>query len=86
MSTSPRLSEKSQTPSRKPISAPMLLVLTGLDTTWRMFVPTLGGVLAGIGIDKWIGIAPIATIVLGIAGTVLSAVLIIRQLKSIRKP
>jgi len=84
MSTSPRLS-KSQTASRKPQSVPMILVVTALDTTWRMFLPTIGGTFAGIGLDKWLNIAPLATIVCIILGFTLSVVLITRQLMTIRR-
>lgn len=64
----------------------MLVFLTALDTTWRAFVPTLGGVFLGIGIDHWFNIAPIATIVCLILGTIASAVLIAKQLRDVRKP
>ncbi|HJM04222.1 MAG TPA: AtpZ/AtpI family protein [Candidatus Saccharimonadaceae bacterium] len=82
--TSPRLSKKSQTTSRQ-LSAPMILVVTALDTTWRAFLPTIGGTFAGIGLDRLFGIAPIATIVCLVLGTALSVFLIARQLISVRK-
>jgi F0F1-type ATP synthase assembly protein I len=59
--------------------------VTALDTTWRAFVPTIGGTFLGIGIDNLFDIAPIATIVCLILGFAMSAVLIIRQLTSVRK-
>lgn len=60
--------------------------MTALDTTWRAFVPTIGGVFLGIGIDLNFGIAPIATIICLVLGTILSALLIIKQLRDVRKP
>ena len=91
MSQSPRLPEKksSKDPSqttRQPLSAPMLLIATALDTTWRAFLPTLGGTFAGIGLDAWLGIAPFGVIGCLIIGTVLSVILIARQLINVRKP
>ena len=88
MTESPRPQPK---PSRttKPqsgISAPMLIFITALDTTWRAFLPTLGGVFLGIGIDHWLNIAPIATIVCLVLGVVASAMLIAVQLRDVRKP
>jgi F0F1-type ATP synthase assembly protein I len=64
----------------------MLIFITALDTTWRAFVPTLGGVFLGIGLDYLFHSAPIATIVCLIGGTILSTLLIIKQLKDVRKP
>jgi F0F1-type ATP synthase assembly protein I len=63
----------------------MILVVTALDTTWRAFLPTIGGVFAGIGLDKLFNITPIATIVCLVLGTALSIFLITRQLASVRK-
>jgi len=85
MSQPPRLSKK-PSQSRQPLSAPMLLFVTALDTTWRVFAPTLGGVFIGIGLDAWLHIAPIATFACLILGTTLSVVLIARQLINIRNP
>lgn len=85
MPQSPRLSEKpSQTPAS--LSGPMLVFMTALDTTWRAFVPTLGGTFAGIGIDKLFNFAPWGVIVGLILGTILSTVLIVQQLINVRKP
>lgn len=84
MSTSPRL-PKSQTTSRKPLSAPMILVVTALDTTWRAFFPPIIGTFAGIGLDKWLGTVPVFTLICIVLGAALSAFLIVRQLMSVRK-
>ena len=64
----------------------MLLFVTALDTTWRTFVPTLGGTFAGIGLDKLFSIAPIGVISCLLLGIILSIVLISRQLIHVRKP
>lgn len=64
----------------------MLIFLTALDTTWRAFVPTLGGVFLGIGIDNIWNIAPIATISCLVVGTALSIILIVKQLRDVRRP
>ena len=67
------------------LSTPALLFMTALDTTWRAFVPTLGGVFLGIALDHVFNIAPIATIVCLLAGTALSIFLIAAQLRSVRR-
>lgn len=74
-----------QTPKR-PQSASMLLLATALDTTWRAFVPTIGGTFLGIGIDHLFHIAPFGTIVCLIVGAGLSALLIVKQIRDVRKP
>lgn len=74
------------TKPQKSLSAPMLIFVTALDTTWRAFLPTLGGVFLGIGIDHWLNIAPFATIACLVLGTVASAFLITKQLRDVRKP
>ena len=71
--------------TRRPISAPMLLIMTALDTTWRAFLPTIGGTILGIGLDHLWSIAPIMTIVCIVLGAILSAVLIAKQLLDVRK-
>lgn len=63
----------------------MILVVTGLDTTWRAFVPTIGGTFAGIGLDRLFGSSPIFLFIMLAGGTALSVYLIARQLIDIRK-
>ena len=86
MPQSPRLPQKENPTTERPLNAPMLLLLTGLDTTWRLFVPTLGGVIGGIAIDTWLNTKPIAMIICLILGTILTIVLVTRQLTTLGKP
>lgn len=62
----------------------MLLVVTALDTTWRIFVPILGGVFLGIGIDAWLQVAPVAMLAGLVVGIIITVLLIIRQLRDVR--
>lgn len=84
-------SSSSDAPTKKtegtstPSSATLVILATALDTTWRAFVPTLGGVFAGIGLDHLFGIAPVATIICLALGVVISALLIAKQLRDVRK-
>ena len=78
-------SPETKTTSRPKRTEAMLLIMTMLDTTWRAFVPTLGGTLLGIFIDKTFSIIPAATIVCVILGFVVSGVLIALQIKSVRR-
>jgi hypothetical protein len=85
MTESPRPQPK---PGRttKPQSPITLIFVTALDTTWRAFLPTIGGVFLGIGIDHLLNIAPIGTIICLVLGTITSALLIAKQLRDVRKP
>jgi hypothetical protein len=87
MTTTPRLTKQPGTSPAEPsgLSGPMILLMTALDTTWRAFVPTIGGTFLGIGIDKLFGIAPIATVVCLILGFAASIYLIVKQLASVRR-
>jgi len=87
MTKSPRLTKQPGQSEVSP-SAPngaIVLLMTALDTTWRAFVPTIGGTFLGIGIDHLFNITPIATIVCLILGFTASALLIAQQLMSVRK-
>lgn len=89
MKSSPRpSSEASQTTKgpRTTKSASMLLLATALDTTWRAFVPTIGGTFLGIWIDHTFHVTPIGTIVCLIVGTAVSTLLIAKQIRDVRKP
>jgi hypothetical protein len=87
MTKQPRLTEQPGTSSKKlsNLSGSTVILLTALDTTWRAFVPTIGGLFLGIGIDKWFGIVPFGTIGCMILGFVVSAVLIARQLIAVQR-
>ena len=84
MPQSPRpiTNHASKTTSRSPS---LLLATTALDTTWRAFLPTIGGTFLGIGIDHTFNVTPIGTMVCLIVGTALSALLIALQIRGVRK-
>ena len=89
MKSSPRASNEASQTTKGPKttkSASMLLLATALDTTWRAFVPTIGGTFLGIWIDHTFNITPTGTIVCLIVGTALSALLITKQIRDVRKP
>lgn len=87
MTKTPRLTKQPGTSNAEPsgLSGPILLLMTALDTTWRAFVPTIGGTFLGIGIDHLFNIAPTGTIVCLILGFAASAYLIVKQLTSVRR-
>ncbi len=78
-------SPKSGNKTTPPQNAALLLIGTILDTTWRAFVPTIGGTFLGIGLDKALNLAPLMTIIFVILGFIVSALLIILQLRAVRR-
>lgn len=73
--------EQGKPPEQPEKSAAIILFTIAADTTWRMFVPTLGGTLLGLWIDSmnntepWFGIGGLAI------GIVITAFLIRQQYK-----
>ncbi len=65
-------------------SSAVLLASTIVDTTWRMFVPTIGLTIIGVVIDTHYGTKPWATILGIVLGAGLAALLVRRQLARLR--
>lgn len=88
MSESPRTTKEPEqtTKQHSNVSAPMLMLLTALDTTWRLFIPIIGGTFLGIGIDHLFNIVPFGTVACLILGVIASGLLITKQLQDVRKP
>lgn len=63
-------------------STVFLLLGTIADTTWRMFVPTIGLTILGVYLDNTISSKPWMTVLGIIIGTVIAGELIRRQLKA----
>lgn len=69
-------------PAPKPSSNAVLAMITTMaDTTWRMFVPILGLLVAGIFADKAMGSFPWLTLLGFVIGIAISALLIRNQMK-----
>jgi len=64
-------------------SAAVLLLGTIADTTWRMFVPTIGLAIAGLLGDLSFSSSPFLTIAGIISGTIVSYLLVIKQLRRV---
>ena len=73
------------TTTKPPKSTAFLLLFTILDTTWRAFVPTIGGTVLGVVLDNVFNKAPLFTLIMIPIGFVISAVLIALQIKKVRK-
>lgn len=85
MTQSPRA--KTQTTDRPPTvtQAAILLLTTIADTTWRAFVPTIGGTILGVTLDNILNVAPLMTTILIAVGFATSALLITLQIRSVRR-
>jgi F0F1-type ATP synthase assembly protein I len=79
MSTAADKSDKKDVPSQSTV---VLLFMIAADTTWRMFVPIIGGTLLGLWVDRSVHhIWPVGTII-GIAvGVGVATYLVRRQLQ-----
>jgi hypothetical protein len=83
MSASQTDDEKKPTP---PNSSTVILLLTTIaDTTWRMFIPTVGLTILGLLADKALKTTPWIMIVGIILGAYLAYVLVRRQIKKVQK-
>ena len=69
----------------EPKSVVNLLLITILDTSLRAFVPTIGGTFLGVGLDHLFHTAPWCTVVMIPVGFIISGILIILQLRSVKK-
>lgn len=79
MSSSPKKRDESPAPPEK--STAILLLGTIADTTWRMFVPTIGLTVMGVILDNSFGMKPWCTIIGIIIGVGVSGLLVWRQLR-----
>lgn len=82
MEKQPNISDGQKTSEAEAISA---ILLTIGDTTWRMFVPSIGFTLLGVWLDGVFGLKP-WLMVAGIVVGCLSAVLLVKfQIDTIKK-
>lgn len=68
-----------------PRSSVVLLFLTIIDTTWRMFVPVIGFALVGVRLDILFEKAPICMVTMIFVGIVCSAILVKSQLARVKR-
>lgn len=86
MTQSPRPKDQTtKQPQRSMTDAAILLLLTIADTTWRTFVPTIGGTILGVWLDTMFGTAPLITTIAIIVGFATSALLITLQIRKVRR-
>lgn len=68
-----------KTPPSK--STVLLLFMIAADTTWRMFIPVIGGTIGGVWADNVFGSKPLWTVA-GIAiGVTVAALLVRKQMR-----
>lgn len=83
MSTSSDKSGDSPTPPPKNADASTVILLLGIagDTTWRMFVPVIGGTALGIWGDHSFDTKPWLTVIGLAVGVVVAGLLVRNQLR-----
>lgn len=83
MSTSSDKPGESPTPTEK---SPVILLLGDLgDTTWRMFIPTVGLAFAGFYLDEIWDTKPWLMLTGAVLGAVLAGLLIRKQLRKVNQ-
>ncbi len=60
----------------------LYLILSMMDTTWRMFVPTIGLLLVGVALDDRYGTKPWLMLLGTSLGALIAVYLVKRQLRS----
>lgn len=80
MSDAAKKSDKTPPPV-KDKSTVILLFTIAADTTWRMFVPIIGGTIGGVWADNTFATKPLWTIVGVSVGVVVAALLVRAQLR-----
>jgi hypothetical protein len=83
MSTSQNDGDKKPTPPER--STVVLLLGTIGDTTWRMFIPTIGLTVLGLLADKQLHTTPWIMTAGIIVGTLIAALLVRRQIKKVNE-
>lgn len=68
-----------------PKSSTVVLLMTALDTTWRMFVPIVGLLLLGVLADQGLHTKPWLMIAGLVVGVVLAGVLVGYQFKKVKQ-
>ena len=79
MNSSPNSSDDQATPPTK--GAVILLLSTIADTTWRMFVPALTGIIGGYALDNMLGTWPWIFAAGAILGCLVAGLLVTKQLR-----
>lgn len=83
MSTSPNNGDEKNVP---PSSSTVILLLTTMaDTTWRLFVPSVGFTIWGLVLDKQFDTTPWLMILGIILGSTIAILLVTAQVKKVKK-
>jgi hypothetical protein len=72
--------DKPSTPDSKTV---LLVFATVGDTTWRLFIPSIGGTLLGLWADNAQDTAPIFTIIGIVVGSIIAIMLVRAQIKKV---
>lgn len=83
MSTSPNNGDDHRVPPNS--STVILLFTTMADTTWRLFVPTVGLTILGLVLDKNMNTTPWLMIAGIVLGSIIAILLVKQQLKKVKK-
>lgn len=83
MSTSPNSGDDNNLPPSP--STVILLFATMADTTWRLFIPSVGLTIAGLMLDKQLKTTPWFMVAGIILGCTIAILLILAQMRKVKK-
>jgi energy-converting hydrogenase Eha subunit E len=83
MSPSPNNGDDKSVPPSS--STVIFLLLTMADTTWRLFVPTVGLTIVGLLLDKQLATTPWLMLVGIVVGSALAIILVRAQIKKAKR-
>lgn len=77
------ISHNNDSSTMQPVNSPVVLLIGIIaDTTWRMFIPTIGLTILGVYIDNQLHSVPVATGVGVILGSIFALVLVRKQIRN----
>lgn len=77
------ISHKDDSNAMQPVHSPAVLLIGIIaDTTWRMFVPTIGATVLGVYADNQLSTKPWLTTVGVVVGATVALALVLQQIKN----
>lgn len=77
--------DEKKTSDVSPEKIAIIMLGTVADTTWRLFIPSIGGTLLGLWVDKSVETTPLFTVIGVLVGSLIAFWLVYIQIKKSNK-